>query len=154
MSQPEQDFAIERRYGQGLCYPMAQALHERLRWPIRTLTAHPGPVATRAHPVHSWVQTPDGRALDVSGLHDEDAMAARFHSGHTEETVTSEAREPHQNGESYFRFLMGCFGVWEHFDERYRYFRDIMVAGALTVVDSYVLPRILSADTLGRAVPG
>lgn len=44
MSQPEQDFAIERHYGQGLCYPMAQALHERLGWPIRTLEGRAEPV--------------------------------------------------------------------------------------------------------------
>ncbi|MBW3243698.1 hypothetical protein KUV57_13580 [Epibacterium sp. DP7N7-1] len=141
MSQPDQDIEIEHRYGQGLCYPMAQALHERLGWPIRTLTALPEAGVTRTHPVHSWVQAPDGRALDVSGFHDEDALVARFLSGHAEETVLSEARETHEDGESYFRFLMGCFGVTEQFDERYRDFREIMVAEALTVVDDYVLPR-------------
>lgn len=154
MSQPEQDFEVEQRYGQGLCYPMAQALHERLGWPIRTLTALPEPGAACGHPVHSWVQAPDGRALDVSGFHDEDALAARFLSGHAEETISSETRETHQDGESYFRFLMGCFGVTEQFEERYRDFRDIMVTEALTVVDDYVMPRNPPSDAHGPADPG
>jgi hypothetical protein len=55
-----------RAFTQGQCHALALALHERTGWPIRQLENDEG------EPFHLYVETPDGRALDITGAHDRD----------------------------------------------------------------------------------
>lgn len=51
-------------FAQGQCHALALALHERTGWPVIVLEDD------EADAIHFAVQTPDGRALDITGCHD------------------------------------------------------------------------------------
>lgn len=59
----------------GLCYPMAIALHTITGWPIQAISVR---CRSRSGVAHSWVQSPDGMAFDISGAFVQGTMVDRY----------------------------------------------------------------------------
>jgi hypothetical protein len=53
----------------GFCHVFALALHRRTGWPIHALLWPVTDKGDHKHAGHLAVETPDGRFLDVEGLH-------------------------------------------------------------------------------------
>lgn len=66
------DDAARLAFSSGQCHAMAAALHERTGWPLHELYDDDG------DPIHFYVITPDGRALDINGCYDIEDFQAHW----------------------------------------------------------------------------
>lgn len=65
----------EYQFTHGGCLVLAKMISEQTGWPLcALLTRYYG----EEPDIHAFVRTPDGRYLDVEGLHDEAAMLAEY----------------------------------------------------------------------------
>lgn len=70
----------------GQCHALALALHERTGWPLRWLEDDEG------DPLHCFVETPEGKALDIAGVHDRDEMLEGWQGVYDEAASSDQLR--------------------------------------------------------------
>lgn len=81
------DGYARRVFTAGACGAIALALHDRFGWPLIAITeadnVHEG-IAGGGSSVHYMVRVPDGRLLDILGLHTDEEALEEW-GGHTDD---------------------------------------------------------------------
>ena len=142
----DRDSRIENIYSHGECYPREIALHREPGLPIRCLTAKRfsarDPIP---HAAHAWVETAEGKALDVTGIRDIADLRAEYLEGRPAFTLESAEVEAFGTEADFLARLKQIFNSdldWPWYEGHLAK----VVPQATEVVRNYVLPRHLQAE--------